>query len=383
MKIALFDYVTTSSNAVGKCNLGVLRALCKDHDCTVFAVDFENPCPERIRWVRVPCPRRPLVLVFLVFHIMAPLCYLWHRFRTKARFDLFQTVESYLLFGDIVYSHCCHRFFLRRHWRQSGATGLRGLARWMDHVLRAVAEPFVYRRASLVVVPSHGFARELVSTYPYISSKIRVLTNPVDLEAMQRPESFDRDGCRAELQLKPEHIVLAFVALGHYELKGLPLLLEAVANSADPRLRLLVVGGSPDLVAEYRQRANAMGLNGNVRFVGNQKDIRKYLWAADALAHPSQHEVFPLVPLEAAAAGLPLLVTKLNGVEEYFRQGENGLLMQRSVTAVSDCVARFAQMSAQERREMGRRAQADVRPYGFPSFEAAWSQLYREVRQNA
>ncbi len=93
--------------------------------------------------------------------------------------------------------------------------------------------------------------------------------------------------------------------------------------------------------------------NGNVKFVRTQKDIRAYLWAADALTLPSHYEVFPLVALEAAAAGLPLLVTRLNGVEEFLRDGENGLLMQRDASGVLDCIARFAGMPVEARRSMG------------------------------
>jgi glycosyltransferase involved in cell wall biosynthesis len=206
-----------------------------------------------------------------------------------------------------------------------------------------------------------------------------VLANSVDIAALRRPQDFDRDGFRKVVGLAPRDIVLAFVALGHYELKGLPLLLEALARNGDPRLRVIVVGGSRGLTAQYRKRATRLGLNGNVTFVGTQKDIRPYLWASDALAHPSRHEVFPLVTLEAAAAGLPLLVTPLNGVEEFLRDGQNGILMQRKVSAVHDCIVRFAHMPGEERCAMGQRAQADVQRYSPSHFASAWSHFYREI----
>jgi glycosyltransferase involved in cell wall biosynthesis len=379
VKIAIFDYSITVQNAIGKCNLGVLKALCHDHDCTVFSVELENPCPERIRWVRVPAVRRPLALLFISFHLLAPLFYLWHRLRYRVRFDLVQIVESNLVFGDIVYSHSCHRMFLQRYWKKVGAKGIRGALRWLDHWLHARLEPWTYRRASHIVVPSQGFARELGSMYPFVNSKIRVVANAVDLDAMRCPEHFDRDEFRKELGLTSQDIVLAFVALGHYELKGLPLLLEALARNEDGRLKVIVVGGSRGLVDEYRRRAIRMGLNGKAMFFGTRRDVRPYLWAADALAHPSLHEVFPLAPLEAAAAGLPLLVTRLNGVEEFLREGENGFVMQREVPAMSDCIARFAQMPLARRRMMGQQAQADIACYSAAEFASAWSRVYGEM----
>ena len=52
MRIALFDYIVTSDNAIGKCDLAILAALCDRHEFTVFSTLFENPQPDRIRWVR-------------------------------------------------------------------------------------------------------------------------------------------------------------------------------------------------------------------------------------------------------------------------------------------------------------------------------------------
>lgn len=379
MKIAIFDYLIVRNNAIGNCHLRMLERLCFDHEFTVFAVDFENPCPERIRWIRVPAPKRPIALLYAAFHLLAPPIYAWHRLVSRTCFDVVQFVESNLTFGHVVYSHSCHRRFLQRYWSEVGATGVRGAFRWLDHWLHARIEPHAYRSARRIVVPSQGFARELAETYPFAASKIQVLANPVDTQAWRRPSDFDRETFRERLGLTSEDIVLAFVAAGHFELKGLPLLLAALAKNNDPRLKLLVVGGSLGLVSDYRKRADRFGLNGNVNLLGNQKDVRPYLWAADALAHPSRHEVFPLAALEAAAAGLPLLVTPLNGVEEFFREGENGLLLARNIPALADSLARFAQIPPAARQAMGRKAQAAVQRYNTSEFASNWSKFYEEV----
>ena len=383
MRIALFDYLVTSDNAIGKCDLAILSALCDEHDFTVFAARFENPRPDRIRWVRVPAPARPMVLLYVIFHLTAPLCYAWHFIRHRVHFDVVQVIESNLLFGDIAYSHFCHRAFLDRHWKGIGAGGLRGALRWLDHQSRKLLEPWVYRRVTRIVVPSHGLCRELRSAYPGTSAKIRVLANPVDLDSLRPPAQFYRCAFRESLGWTSDDVVLVFVALGHYERKGLPLLFEALRALNDSRLKMVVVGGSQNGIAAYRERANKGGLNGNVKFLQTQKDIRPYLWAADALTLPSHYEVFPLAVLEAAAAGLPLLVTELNGVEEFLRDGENGLLMRRNACGVSECIARFAGMSVEARRNMGIRAQMDVKRYGLPEFVAGWSKLYAEAGLHA
>lgn len=377
MRVAFFDYCVTQGNALGKCNLAILRALCREHDFTVFSVEFENPCPERIRWVCVPAWKYPLALLYLGFHFFAPFYYGWHRLRHGASFDVVQIMDCNLLFGDVSYSHFCHRVFLKRHWRETEAAGIRGLLRWLDHWFHSIIEPWSYRRARQIVVPSRGLARELSTEYPYASSKIQVLANPVDVDRMRRPDDFNRDRVRRGLGLSAEDLLLAFVALGQYERKGLPLLLDALKTCADPHLKLVVVGGSPGLVATYRERVQDQGLASAVIFAGAQPDIRPFLWSADALALPSHYEVFPLVVLEAAAAGLPLLVTPLNGVEEFFVDGQMGFVMERRTESAVNVLKRFANLSAPARSEMGKRAQQAVVQYSTATFAKLWSKVYQ------
>jgi len=376
LKVALFDHKILPTNPVGGCHLRMLRGLCHQHDFTVFAVEFENPCPERIRWVRVPAPSRPLALLYVVYHLLAPICYWAYRVRYRVRFDLVQMVESNLSFGNVSYSHFCHRAYLKYHWKQSRPGGLRRWFRWLDHWLHALVEPRTYRRARYIVVPSRGLATELAAEYPYAQSKIRVIPNPVDVNRMRPSEDFDREAFRSRLGITPDELGLAFVALGHFERKGLPLLLKAISGLGTKRLKLVVVGGTNDLLAGYRQRVQQMGLADQVVFVGMQRDVRPYLWAADAFTLPSLYEVFPLVALEAAAAGLPLIVTPLNGVEEFLRDGDNGILVERSSGGVARGISRLLAMPPEARRVMGQTAQRDVQRYATENFVAGWRAFY-------
>src|SRR4051812_8728912 len=129
MRIAVFDYFVKPTNPIGGCHLRMLKGLCEQHEFTVFSVQFENPCPERIRWVRIPLPARPYILVYTLFHLIAPLVYLYQRTFKGARFDLIQMVESNLFFGDVSYSQFCHRMYLKRHWDATNGGGLRGFLR--------------------------------------------------------------------------------------------------------------------------------------------------------------------------------------------------------------------------------------------------------------
>ena len=361
MRIAVFDFKITHNNPIGSCHLAMLRALAAEHEFTVFAVEFENPCPEKIRFIRVPAPKRPLALLFVVYHFTAPLCYLLYRIRGGPRFDLVQALESNLSFGDLLYSHFCHRMYLKHHWSKSGAKGLRGWFRWLDHKLHAWMESFTYPRAKQVVVPSRGLARELQAEFPYIENKLTVLPNPISLERLQMPAEFDRSAFRHRLGLEEQDLVGLFVALGQFERKGLPLLLQALAKPGMERVKLIVVGGEADLIARWGERAAKDQLGNRVKFVGMQSDVRPYLWSSDVFVFPSLYETFSLVTYEAAASGLPIVVSQLYGVEDLLQDGDNGFLIETTVDGVRKGLERILALSPQDRQAMGQRA----RPGGF------------------
>lgn len=376
MRIALFDYIVTPQNAVGNCDRILMEGLCDEHDITVFAVEFDNPNPERITFVRVPAPKKPLFLLYIVYFLISPVVLFLHQRRHKVKFDLIQSIESISLVGTQAYSHFCHRAYLNNHWNATKPTGLRRYARWLNHQLFALMEPLVYRRVKRVIVPSRGLARELTALYTDILPKngVHIIANPVKIDRMQRPTAFDRDSQRAQLGFQPDDLVFVFIALGHFERKGLPLLLEAAAQTGLDAVKLLVVGGSEAMIADYKARASALGIADRMVFVGLQQDVRPYLWASDVFAFPSSYEVFPLVSLEAAAAGLPLLTTPLNGVEEFLVEGVNGWCVERTSAALTEkmqyIVANRGLLPA-----VGKAAADSVRQYSAEAFVANWREL--------
>jgi glycosyltransferase involved in cell wall biosynthesis len=378
MNIAVFDYRVIPTNPVGSCHLRMLAGLCGRHNFTVFAVEFQNPSPERIRWVRIPLPVRPYVLLYALYHVAAPVAYGIQRLRGM-RFDLVQMVESNLFFGDISYSHFCHRLYLSRHWRETRARGLKGFLRGLAHRAAAMMEPAIYRRVRHVIAPSQGLVGELGQTYPVTKAKTRVLPNSVDVDRLQPPGPTERDKLRRSHGYGANTLVLVFVALGHFERKGLPLILEAMMETRDLSLELVVVGGEASSIAEYRARAQAAGVAGRVRFAGMQRDLGPYYWAADAFVLPSCYESFSLVAFEAAAAGLPLVVTRVNGVEDFLRDGENGLAIERDPGSIAHAIRRLAAMPHEQRRQMGAGARQTVMRYGRENFVSAWGNFYDTV----
>jgi len=378
MRIALFDYLVTATNPVGGCHRRMLQGLSADHQFTVFAVEFSNPAPERIDWIRIPAPKRPLALLFVAFHLLAPLYYIAYRLRKRVRFDLVQCVESNLAFGDIRYVQFCHKRYLRSHWQSSRPSGFRRWGRWLDHKLHALAETWVFRRGR-IVSPSLGLKQELLDEYPFLRGRVDVVSNPVEIDRLLRPRDFDRSAQRKQLGLDDADCVLAFVALGHFERKSLPAILEALAEISEPHLKLLVVGGTEGQIRPYRAKAAASSIAGQVIFCGMQTEVRRHLWMSDGFIFPSHYETFSLVAYEAAAAELPLIVSRVHGVADIAADRDNALIVEPNRESILAALREFVCMSDVSRSAMGSRARQTVLRFGPEGFVNAWTRFYESL----
>jgi glycosyltransferase involved in cell wall biosynthesis len=112
--------------------------------------------------------------------------------------------------------------------------------------------------------------------------------------------------------------------------KGQPFLVEAAARLRSEGLRFEVelVGDGPvraELEAQIRRR----GVGEEVRLVGwaDAAGVRGRLRAARAMVLPSLAEGLPVAVMEAFALGRPVISTRLAGIPELVRPGENGWLV--------------------------------------------------------
>jgi glycosyltransferase involved in cell wall biosynthesis len=347
----------------------------------VFADRFEPRTSTGVEFVRVRAPAGPVLLRYVVFHLAMPLHWLAWRLR-GGRADCVQATQGQLPGAAICYAHFCHRRYLRQQWHQSSGAGLRRAARWAVHRFNATCEARALRRARWVVVPSRGLAREIAAEYPHAVAKLRVIANPVAIEHFARPDAFGRAAQRAELRLDDTQLVLGFMALGDFERKGLGLLIAALAALPEAQragVTIVVIGGQPGEIAEFAASAAGLGVADCLRFVGLQRDVRPFLWACDAFAFPSIYEIFSLAVLQAAAAGLPVMVCDgVYGSEEFVVDGHNGWSIARSHAAIVAWLARVAAARA-ALPAMGRAATQSMRPYARDVFQARWLQAFDAV----
>jgi len=112
--------------------------------------------------------------------------------------------------------------------------------------------------------------------------------------------------------------------------KGMPVLLDAIKklHTDHPGLTLTVVGDGPERKA-FEQYAEQLGIGSAVDFVGyqSQAQVRERLSETDVFVLPSFAEGVPVVLMEAMAAGVPPVTTRIAGVAELIDDGESGRLV--------------------------------------------------------
>lgn len=376
--IAVFDLNVTKNSPAGSCVLAEVLGLADEFDITVFSDAFDNDGTGRVRWVRVPLPRKPGFLRYMLFNLLAPRALRKHIRQRGMPPALIQATQGQFIGADICYAHFCHRAYLQHQWEFQKAQGLRRLVRWITHHYNAQTERLSFLKAALVVSPSQGLAGELAATYPFLKDRVCAIPNPVDAESFSRPEGFDRNPILAQLGLPGEARVLCFAALGDFSRKGLGLLLEALAGVDDQPVRLLVVGGNAGEIAEFTALALHHDVAHRVVFAGFQSDVRPYFWASDLFVLPSLYETFALVVMQAMAAGTPAVVTRLHGVEEYAVHGENAWIVERTPDAVRAAIVDA--LSDKKRLQAARVAASQtVSRYDSAHFVEAWRKCMHQT----
>jgi glycosyltransferase involved in cell wall biosynthesis len=95
-------------------------------------------------------------------------------------------------------------------------------------------------------------------------------------------------------------------------------------------VRFLVIGAvsvEKSYKSEMEELARKLNLEGNVIFTGQREDVADILRDVDLVVHPSLSEGLSNVILEAMAAALPVVATRVGGTPELVRDGATGLLV--------------------------------------------------------
>jgi glycosyltransferase involved in cell wall biosynthesis len=344
----------------------------RGHTVTVLARSCRLPPHPHLHWVRVHGPARPFALAYPWFFVAGSFLVSRHR-----RGLVHTTGAVVLNRADTSTVHFCHRAFARRSrtiTRARRRTAAHRVNSWLGTRLSLLAESWCYhpRRTASIVGVSRGVAAEIELEFPKLDGRVTVISNGVDLREFAE-DATARRRVRERLGLDDRDPVAVFVG-GEWERKGLRFAIESLARA--PEWRLIVVGAGD--TARYAAVAAAAGVTDRVRFAGAIADVGPFYSAADAFVLPTAYEAFPLVSLEAAAAGLPLLIPWVSGVEELLVDGVNGWFIERDADVIAGRLVELAADPAL-RSAMAAAAREAAAGFGWPPVIDGYAQHYERL----
>jgi glycosyltransferase involved in cell wall biosynthesis len=230
--------------------------------------------------------------------------------------------------------------------------------------------------ASRVIAVSAGVRSDLGRTGVPLE-RIRVIPNGIDL-AHQRPQE-PRAALRARWNAAPDDIVVQSVSLLKVQ-KGLETLVDAAAEVArlDSRVHFIHMGDGPER-HHLAQRIRSHGLDARFRLLGQVRDPATQLLGADVFAMPSLWEGLPLALLEAMAAGVPAIGTRVSGIEDVIEDGRSGILVPASnPSALARAIVELGADDSR-RRALGEAGRSRVAIFSAAGVADAYRRIYVEL----
>jgi len=285
--------------------LGLTR---RRYACSLYAVHDDGPLANLLRADGIPCR----AFLRKSKWDRGPLVRLVQQFRS----DGTKVVHTHHL-GQLLYGGLAGRLAGCRviHTEHDYYSLSRPRTQQLLRVLTRLAD-----RVTAVAEPVRSF---LEGTVGLPTSKLVTIQNGVELDRYEAAIPQDRD----KWGFNSSHVIIGCVARLSPE-KGHTVLLRAFRKviSRHPRARLALIGEGEE--RERLQHLTAdLNMNDCVRFLGLRVDVPEVLATCDLFTLPSIQEGFPMVILEALAAGKAVIASEVGAIPDVIRQGNTGMLV--------------------------------------------------------
>ena len=149
-----------------------------------------------------------------------------------------------------------------------------------------------------------------------------------------------------------------------------------------PSTFLIFVGDGP-MRTELHRLAIRLGVNQNIKFVGRISEFEKamYYKASDLFVLPStmNTESFGIVNLEAMAAGLPIVASRIGGIPDVVKDWENGILVPPCDSKSLANAIVYLLKDDDLRKKMSINSNERVNNYSWTKIAEVTQKVYREI----
>lgn len=201
-------------------------------------------------------------------------------------------------------------------------------------VLNSV-ERITYSCSTMIYPNSYGLVDIILENNFTKKTKLKILangsSNGIDTSRFN-PELYNeyfKKDFRTKLNLVENDYVFIYVGRLVKD-KGVNELIKAFGEIEDKHenVKLLVVGGQDGTLDPLNDSTlEIIKTNKNIISTGYVRDVRPYFSISDCMVFPSYREGFPNVVLQAAAMGLPCIVSNINGSNEVIEHKNNGFII--------------------------------------------------------
>lgn len=288
----------------------------RGHDVHLYARRAEDLDLAAVKWHKIPGPDWPEVVDFWSYHTEV------NRALRSHDYNIVHSIGPNTLRANVVTIQNIQpakREILAQFASEEKVSVLRRFTRELYLRVTSAAEKKLYTRqpGPLFLPVSRGVEGELRRYYAIGNSPVRIVPNAADT-AIFRPLPAERNLAWREANgFSPADRICLFSG-GEWARKGLDLAIRAMGKVD---ARLFVAGDDAD---RERFKTLAADCGARVTFGGFRKDMAEAMAAADLFLFPSHYEAFSLATIEAAACGLPIVATKINGTEDFVQPGVNG-----------------------------------------------------------
>jgi glycosyltransferase involved in cell wall biosynthesis len=211
-------------------------------------------------------------------------------------------------------------------------------------------------------------------------SRIEVVRSGIDLSRFEQP--IDRTRARERLGVPEDAIVVGALTVLRPVKRVEDLVAAAgLAAQEDPRIHVVLMGSIfEDSADTIRGWARAAGLGDRIRVTGRVEDPENVIGALDIYVNCSVFEGISNSIMEAMAAGVAVVATRVGGTPEIAHDGENALLVApRDVNGLAAAISRLA-MDRELRRKLGEEARRRAHErFGVGRMVQEYDALYRRM----
>lgn len=226
---------------------------------------------------------------------------------------------------------------------------------------------YLKSRTNYIAV-SEALKKHILELNPY--ANVEVIYNGIDDEAFQNKKRPDADK-------------IGFIGRIEINQKGLDTLIQAlqILKQTGFPFKALLIGGGKD-EGNLKQMISSLGLDDSIELTGRlAKDRFKKLSECQIVCMPSRFEGWGIAAIEAAAEGIPVIASKIEGLNEAVQDNQTGILIKANAQTLADEIKKLIQ-DVPRKEYLSANAQEHAKKFRWDNIASLQRSFYERIIEN-